>query len=48
MATVLEEFTTEVMRSLLHFFVGKALNAKDMHREMKRFTGGSKNVAKFR
>jgi hypothetical protein len=38
--TVLEECNTEEQRSALHFFVGKRLNAKDIHKEMFPVYGG--------
>jgi hypothetical protein len=40
MATVLEEYTTEEQRSVVHFFVGKRVNAKDIHKEMFHVYGG--------
>jgi hypothetical protein len=40
MATVLEECTTEERRSVVRFFVGKRLNAKDIHKEMFPVYGG--------
>jgi hypothetical protein len=32
MATVLEEYTTEEQRSVVHFLWAKGLNAKDIHK----------------
>jgi hypothetical protein len=34
MATVLEDYTIEDQRSVVRFFMGKRLNAKDIHKEM--------------
>jgi hypothetical protein len=34
MATMLEECTVEEVRSIVCFFVGKRLNARDVHKEM--------------
>jgi hypothetical protein len=34
MATMLEEYTTEELRSLVLIFWGKGLNAKNIHKEM--------------
>jgi hypothetical protein len=40
MATVLEGCTTEEQRSDVSFFVGKGLNAKDIHKDMFPVYGG--------
>jgi hypothetical protein len=40
MATVLEECITEEQRSVVLYFVGKRLNAKDIHKEMFPVYGG--------
>jgi hypothetical protein len=37
---VLEEYTTEEQRSVVRFFVGRRLNAKDINKEMFPVYGG--------
>jgi hypothetical protein len=40
MATVIEECTTEKQRSVVRYLWTKALNAKDIHKEMFSVYGG--------
>jgi hypothetical protein len=39
MATVLEEYTTQELRSAVRFLLTKGLNAKDIHKEMFPLSG---------
>jgi transposase-like protein len=40
MMTTLEEYTTEEQSYVVHFLIGKGLNAKDIHKEMFPVYGG--------
>jgi hypothetical protein len=40
MVTVLEEYTTEMQRSVVRFLWAKGLNAEDIHKEMFPVYGG--------
>jgi hypothetical protein len=40
MATMLEECSTEEQNSIVHFFVGKMTQYKDIHKEMFLVYGG--------
>jgi hypothetical protein len=41
MATVLEEYSTEEQRSLVHFLWAKGLGAKAIHKQMLSLFGGN-------